>query len=176
MLIFFPVVSFAVPSVRMLGSGTRALTPAAKSQITPVKSEKKSAETSLATARVGTLKTKVKSSQTTTQNTTDSRFPVVVSANSYNSVNSPEQGQNTSYTSGGSADVGAIVETVMQNVSYNYYNKTEVYNKEEIDDRLDDPRFDAIRIVRGRNGSVPSNADYPTNLPSNYIYMWIEED
>jgi len=177
LLIFFPVVSFAVPSVRMLG-GSSALTNVAKSQITPVKTEKKSATTSYPEVRIGTLKAKTKALQTT-QNAKDSRFPVVVPAYSYNTVASPEQGQNVGYVSGGSTtnvDVGAIVEAVMQNVSGTYYDKNDVYNKNEIDNKLGDPRFDAIRIVRGRNGTVPSDADYPKALPSDYIYMWIEED
>lgn len=188
LLVFFPVVSFAVPSVRMLGSNP-ALTSSVKSRITPVKAENKTEEKSLnsSTSRIGSIKAKALQA---TQSTKDTRFPVVVSGYSYNTVDKPEQGQNGVYNSGGTTtnvDVATIIEAVTQNIANNYYNKTEVYNttevynKEEIDAKLDnqildDPRFDAIRIVRGRNGSVPSDSDYPTNLPSNYIYMWIEED
>lgn len=175
--ILLPMMSFGASSVRMLG-GTPALTAAAaKTQVTPVRmSSVKASDNSLSSARVGSLSAKVKKNVSNVQkNTQDSRFPVIVPANSYNIISTPDQGTN--YNTVETVDVGAIIESVMQNITNNYYNNTEVYNKQEIDEMLDDPRFDAIRIVRrGSNDSEPSNADYPTNLPSNYIYMWIEEN
>ena len=185
-LVFSPVVSFAVPSVRHL-SGTPALTSAAsKTKITPAKSESKpsgaAATISASSARVGTLRAKVKSNDSSSQTTTQgSRFPAIVSSYSYTPVDSPDQGKNyETEAAAQNVNVDQIIEAVTQNITNNYYSKEEVYNREQVDAKIegipDDPRFDAIRVVRGRNGVVPSDSDYPTNLPSNYIYMWIEEN
>lgn len=176
LLLFVPIVSFGAPSVRMLGNNKPALTAAAASgaKITPTKTT----ESSVNTSRVGSLHAKTKTSSLVTTGSlgTESRFPVIKPAGIYNSVVSPkpDNAPTVAPTPSG-VDVAAIVDAVTQNIENNYYTKTEVYNTDEFKEAVraeipetDDPRIDAVRI-----GSKPVHS---AQLPSDYVYIWIEEN
>lgn len=176
LLLFVPMVSFGAPSVRMLGNNKPALTAAAASgaRITPTKTT----ESSVNTSRIGSLRAKTKTSGLTATGSlgTGSRFPVITAASSYNSVAAPKTDVAPAVAPAqGNVDTAAIVDAVTQNIENNYYTKSEVYNTDEFKEAVraeipetDDPRIDAVRI-----GSRPVHS---AQLPSDYVYIWIEEN
>ena len=193
LLIFAPMLSFGAPSVRMLGNQP-ALSAAINSgvKITPVKSSGENVG-AVSGARVGSLNAKTKSSNLNSVSTvsSSSRFPVIQPAYSYNSVVAPQTGGSSSGPAQmpANVDVAAIVDAVTQNIENNYYNVNEVYNNNEfvtavkdVVEDIDDPRIDAIRVRTAQQGSPSSywgnkiNQGKAKNLPSDYIYMWIEEN
>ena len=102
-LLLAPAVSFAAPSVRVLGSGSGTTASSATgSKITPAKtaSVSKTAATNAANAgrtasgsRIGTVRATPKVANTvanTTASGTASRFPVITPAHSYSSVTKPQ--------------------------------------------------------------------------------------
>ena len=106
LLVFFPMVSMAAPSVRVLGKPA-ATSDVAGTKITPAKTT--GATNANTAARLGSLRTK-----TGTVASASSRFPVITSAKVYNNVNVPSK---TISTGGGSnqpiisgdVDVNAIL-------------------------------------------------------------------
>ena len=164
-LLFMPVVSMAASSVRMLGNNT-AVSAAATSgtKITPVRSA--TTPNNSSAPRAGTLRSKSVTSGVATNNTSNSRFPVIKPVSSYTSVNVP-QPQTISATANVNTD--AIVNAVMQNIELQYYNKNDVYNTEEFKQAVqsvDNPRIDAVRV-----GTAPVRTG---NLPDDYVEIWIE--
>ncbi len=197
--VFVPVVSFGAPSVRMLGNQP-ALSAAinAGAKVTPVKSSGESTNT-LSNARVGSLNSKVKPSSLTSSGavSSSSRFPVIQPAYSYNTVATPQTGgasQTGGYSSGpaqmpANVDVAAIIDAVTHNIENNYYNVNEVYNNSEfvtavrdVVNGVDDPRIDAIRVRTAQQGSPSAyweskiSQGKAKSLPSDYIYIWVEEN
>lgn len=184
-LMFLPMVSFAAPSVRMLGSKTSSPSSSSTStvKVTPTKTTSTNAGTA-SNSRIGTLRAKANASGTvSTAASTNSRFPVISSTHSYSAVTKPQ----SSGTTVSSVNKEEIVNEVMQNVEAKYYDKDQsdanYYNKKDGDvyttnefkdavketmDEVDDPRIDAIKI-----GSKPVH-DVP--LPEGYVYMWIEDN
>ena len=192
-LFIIPFVASAAPSVRVLGNKNIGGT-----QIIPAKTDNAKLDVK---ARSGTtLKTKT-SGPTGVLTSNGSRFPVIAPVKPYNIVTQPSSSDKSSGgtgttpgTSGTGSNTGSntgscnmctdtineIVSTVESrvegNILQNYYDKTEVYNsnnfveavKDTVED-IDDPRIDAIRT---RN---PSNLHPGAQLPSDYIYMWIEQ-
>ena len=164
-LLVLPMTATAASSVRVLGTNSNTGSVAAQ-KITPTKSV--SSIGSNTTPRVGSLRAAPKlSSNTGVVPSSSSRFPIISTAHSYNSVTTP--------TSSGtvvpaSVDVDAIVDAVTQRIENNYYSKTEVYNNNEFKQAVqdvDDPRIDAIKV-----GSRPVHS---ATLPSDYVYIWIEQ-
>ena len=167
-LVLFPAFAFGAPSVRMLGNNNVAkATTNSGAKITPAKSNATSG--AISAARLGTLKTKVKTTGVkgaiTNSNT---RFPIITAAQPYSSVKRPKTDTTTSSSAG--VDTDAIIYAVTQNIEKNYYNKDEVYNNNNFIQAVkdvDDPRIDAIKV-----GAKPV---HDTKLPSDYVYIWIEE-
>ena len=178
-LMFVPMVSFAAPSVRVLGSGTATsassttgakvtpakTTAAAKNTVTAAK-----ATTANAGSRVGTVRVSPKpvGSGTTSGTGTTSRFPVITPAHSYNSLNKPQS------TGGGTTVINQEVNLD------NYYNKQDVDNKiEEINTTINnlepekDPRVDMIR--KGHPERDWEGHPDLDDLKTNHYFMWIEE-
>lgn len=161
-LLLVPTVSFAAPSVRVLGSGSGTTASSATgSKITPAKttSVSKAAATNTGRtasgSRIGTVRAMPKvgsGTVSTTASGTASRFPVITPAHSYSSVTKPQTASGT---------------TVNVDLD-NYYNKEEVNNIINALEPKDDPRIDAIRLVD------PSDK-HTEVLPPDYVYMWIEE-
>ncbi|MBR0212295.1 MAG: hypothetical protein IJQ55_01690, partial [Alphaproteobacteria bacterium] len=169
-LLLAPAVSFAAPSVRVLGSGSGTTASSATgSKITPAKtaSVSKTAATNAANAgrtasgsRIGTVRATPKVANTvanTTASGTASRFPVITPAHSYSSVTKPQ-------TAGGNTTVNVDLD--------NYYNKEEVNNIINALKQEDDPRFDMIRVSHGN----PQDNWNGYQIPEGYVFMWIEEE
>ena len=183
-LIFLPISAFAVPSVRMLGAGAGAVPSSSSSpsgtKITPARAA--TVNNANTPARLGTLKTKTSGAGTSTGAVTgsSSRFPVITAAKVYNNVNvptNPTGGTNASPSSGsGDINVENIVNEVTNRVQNNYYDKNQIDNRFEevnnnitnINNNLDDSRFDAIRTTNPRVARG-------TEAPEGYVYIWIEE-
>ena len=163
-LLLAPAVSFAAPSVRVLGSGSGTTASSATgAKITPAKtaSVSKTATTNTGRtasgSRIGTVRAVPKvgsGTVSTTASGTASRFPVITPAHSYSSVTKPQ-------TAGGNTTVNVDLD--------NYYNKEEVNNIINTLEPKDDPRIDAIRLVD------PSDK-HTEVLPPDYVYMWVEEE
>jgi len=174
LLLFFPAVSFGVPSVRMLGTGQPALTAASATSVAKVTPAKSSVESNKAVSvgRLGSLHAKPTKAVINTGVSSSSRFPVITPAHSYNSVAVPQTGgAGSSYTST-NVDVRTIVEEVTRNIEDNYYTKTQIDDliqgggtTQEIDPRM----FD---VVRTSNPATTHGAD----APSGFVYIWIEEN
>ena len=176
-LLILPMTTFAASSVRVLGDGsnlpgagttTKTTTTAAKA--TPSKAAMPKAATTAAKAgdattssRIGTVRTKaVKATPGTTANATaatGSRFPVITPAHSYNTVVNPQAG------TGAKPDGQANVDLS------NYYNK------QEVDDLIDDPRFDMIRVSTSnpRSKWIGNPLLNKRETEDGYVFMWIEE-
>lgn len=182
-LMLLPMVSFAAPSVRMLGSKTSSpsATTTSTVKVTPSKTTTTDSGTD-SSARIGTLRAKANAgtSTTTTSTSSSSRFPTISSSHTYSAVTKPQ----ASGTTVSSVNKEEIVNEVMQNVEAkyydkeqsdtNYYNKGDVYTTNEFKeavketmDEVDDPRIDAIKIGSRPEHSVP--------LQEGYVYMWIEK-
>lgn len=182
-LMLMPMVSFAAPSVRVLGSGTG--TPASSTtgaKVTPAKTSSvaKTAATTTnaaAGARIGTLRAtpKVSTAKPVAASTANTaRFPVITPAHSYSSVTKPQA-------------VGGGKTVINNDVNLdNYYNKEEVnnnyYNKEEVDNIVnelkdeDDPRFDMVRVSVGNpRPNWVGNPKLEQREGEGYVFMWIEE-
>lgn len=159
--LILPIASFGAPSVRMLG--TQPAMVSAASHNAKAVSLKSPEASNVSSARIGSLQTKAKSNTALSiaSANSESRFPVVSSMRSYNSVKAPKVTGSYATTTA-NVDVEAIVDSVTQRIENSYYNK------QEVDDKLDDPRFDAIKI-----GTRPSHS---VSLPRDYVYMWIEEN
>lgn len=167
-LLFVPMVAYSAPSVRVLGnktdSNTVATTKAAPAKLSAT------ANNNTSGSRIGTMRAKPATSKTGAG--TDSRFPVALTNPKYQAIEKPKTGVVSVVTTA-DVDTDEIVNEVMNKVGDNYYNKTYIdnnyYNNAQFDDAVrdvDDPRVDAIRIGR------PD--DHEEDLPSNYVYMWIE--
>lgn len=165
-LLVLPFTAFGAPSVRMLGNNTPSNTASAQ-KITPTKTS--AASNAAATSRIGTLRIAPKASGTVGAiSGSNSRFPIITAAHSYNSVATPSK--DTTVVIPSNVDTDEIVDTVVQRIENNYYNKSEVYNNNEFINAvkdIDDPRIDAIKV-----GSKPVHSE---PLPSDYVYIWIEE-
>lgn len=184
-LVFLPAMSFGAPSVRMLGSQP-ALSAAINSgaKVTPVKSSGESSGVTTS-ARIGSLHTKPKSGALTSAGSvsSSSRFPVIQPAYSYNSVNAPQTSGGPAYAPA-NVDVAAIVDAVTQNIQDNYYDRNEVYNNnefvtavQEVMEDFENPRIDAVRVRTAAQGSPKLYWDNKgLSLPSDYIYIWVEEN
>ena len=180
LLLLLPMTAFGAPSVRMLGNQP-ALSAASNmgAKVTPVKSS--ASEDASGVARIGTLRAQQKNSNAIISSSnggnTSSRFPVIASVPSYNSVASVKT-KETAYAgpAPASVDIEEIVNNVRQEIENNYYSKTEVEQKltnvdnsiTNIINNLDDSRFDAVRL------SDPS--EERGNPPAGYAYIWVEED
>lgn len=200
-LMIAPLASFAAPSVRVLGNKPSVATTGGTvggTKITPAKTSGTSNANS--SARLGTLRAKGSGvSGGVSGATSASRFPVITSAKVYNNVNIPTTPSNTTGGTGGGStnppvvsgdvDVDAIVNAVTNRIQNDYYNRNEVYNKNEVDARvteinnslnevntnisnisnnLDDTRFDAIRTSNPRTARG-------VDAPAGYVYIWVEE-
>nr|MBQ0091690.1 hypothetical protein [Candidatus Enterousia merdequi] len=165
--LLIPGVAFSVPSVRMLGSNSGTKITPAKTVTVPSTTNNNANKTKV--SRLGSVRLKnVETSGAITASGT--RFPVISTTHYYNSTNTPE---TTGASSCGckNVDIDAVVDTIVRNVESNYYNKADVYNTDEFVEAvkdIDDPRIDAIRTVR-------PNEHHSVNLPSDYVYVWIEE-
>jgi hypothetical protein len=135
-------------------------------------------------ARIGSLHTKPKSGVLTSSGSvsSSSRFPVIQPVHSYSSVSAP-QTTGPSYAPA-NVDVAAIVDAVTQNIQNNYYDRNEVYNNnefvtavQEVMEDFEDPRIDAVRVRTAAQGSPKPYWDNKgLSLPSDYIYIWVEEN
>ena len=179
-LLILPMTTFAASSVRVLGSGsnlpgagtTKTTSSSAKVATTPKAALPKAAASAAkagdgSSSRIGTVRVKPTAKTTTTTTATGttsnaaatagSRFPVITPAHSYNTVVNPESGNG--------------IKPGAQNVDLSNY-----YNKQEVDDKLDDPRFDMIRINNGNPESHwYGNALLQQRKNEGYVFMWIEE-
>jgi hypothetical protein len=165
-LLFLPMTSFAASSVRVLGNktatvGTNASSSGTAAKVVPAKTvTSATTNTGTSTSRIGTVRAKPQtvSAQTigaatkTTSGDSAARFPAITPANSYKIVSKPQAFN----TSAGTGEVGNV------NVN-NYYTKT------EIDEKLDDPRFDMIRTEN------PVGKWNKEDIPEGYVFMWVEE-
>lgn len=162
--LLLPVVSFAAPSVRLLGNQP-ALSAATSSgvKVTPRKASV-SDDSLVSNARIGTLhaKPKMNSLSNSSSLNTGSRFPVITPAYSYSSVSTPKTAGavNQPNPTTSNADVSAIVDALTR----------DYYTKNEIDAKFDDSRFDAIRLTD------PYVARGNVAAPNGYIYVWVEEN
>lgn len=169
-LLFIPMTSFAASSVRVLGNKTAAPVTAAK--VTPTKTTTTTNNAST-TSRVGTVRAKTKTGTVSAPSTSsDSRFPVIVPAHSYSSVVTPKPAATTTTIVPADVDTEKIINEVTQNVEQ-HMGDTYI-TKEEVKEELDDPRFDAI-VVADSDPAAKWAAKGKT-LPSDYAYMWIEEE
>lgn len=172
-LMLMPMVSFAAPSVRVLGSGTG--TPASSTtgaKVTPAKTSSvaKTAATTTnaaAGARIGTLRAtpKVSAAKPAAASTANTaRFPVITPAHSYSSVTKPQA------AGGGTTVINNDVDLT------NYYNKEQVDNiVNELKDE-DDPRFDMVRVSVGNpRPNWVGNPKLEQREGEGYVFMWIEE-
>ncbi|MBR5904214.1 MAG: hypothetical protein IKZ49_01615 [Alphaproteobacteria bacterium] len=185
-LLIIPAVADAAPSVRMLGNNTGAGTSGTK--ITPAKTSQAILNNVANTSRAGTMRMKTGSSVSGMTSSSNARFPVITSAKVYNNVTPPSNTTNptTGGTTGGTGggnlpintgdvDVNAIVDAVTNRIQNNYYTQQEINNRfnevnnaiTNINQNLDDARFDAIRTSNPRNVRGPA--------PEGYVYIWIEE-
>ena len=180
-LLFIPTLSFAAPSVRMLGSKAPATT------VTQSETKSTSAKSSAGLARIGTLRA---NNKVTTTNATgaitssNSRFPVITPAHSYSSVQTPSVtsgGGTTTIVSGvdeaAIADaVAALKDEIIQEIADDYYDKDE-FDEAVQAAVLDDPRFDAIRLINPANASNRRGQNFPASTDSGdgYVYIWIEK-
>ena len=169
LLLCVPMMAVAAPSVRVLGnqpSGNNT----APTKAMPAKSS--SAAAAVSTSRIGTVRPKTKTA-TISSNKTDSesRFPAVtgIKGNYSNVVTLRPTGGNTVINT--EVDTDAIVNNVMEQVSNDYYDKTEVYNNNEFIEAVesvDDPRIWSIstadpKQIRGKNA------------PEGWVYIWVED-
>jgi len=186
-LFIIPAIADAAPSVRMLGNNSGAGTSGAK--ITPAKTSQAILSNAANTSRAGTLRMKTGASSGLVA-PSSARFPVITSAKVYNNVTPPTNpstggtsgGGTSGGTGGGSTigtgdvDVNAIIDAVTNRIQNNYYTQQEINNRFEevnnaitnINQNLDDVRFDTIRTSNPRN---VHNAD----APAGHVYIWIEE-
>ena len=179
-LLVLPMTTFAASSVRVLGSGsnlpgsgtTKTTSTSAKVAATPKATLPKAATTAAkagdgSSSRIGTVRVKptTKTATTTaTPGTTSnaaaaagSRFPVITPAHSYDTVVNPQAGNG--------------VKPSGQEVDLSNY-----YNKQEVDDLIDDPRFDMIRISEGNPRTKwIGNPLLQQREDEHYVFMWIEE-
>ncbi len=166
-LLVLPISVNAASSVRMLGSNSNAKS-ATIQKITPTKTNTTVSDGSITSSRVGTLRANQKTVGAISGS--NSRFPIITTVRPYNSVATPTGSGTTTTVVPASVDTDAIVNAVTQRIENNYYNKEQVYNNnnfiEAVKD-VDDPRIDAIKV-----GSKPVHS---ANLPSDYVYIWIEQ-
>ena len=178
-LLVLPMTTFAASSVRVLGSGsnlpgsgtTKTTSSSAKVATTPKAALPKAAASAAkagdgSSSRIGTVRVKptTKATTTTATGTTSnaaatagSRFPVITPAHSYDTVVNPQAGNG--------------VKPSGQNVDLSNY-----YNKQEVDDLIDDPRFDMIRISAGNpRPNWVGNPLLQQREGQGYVFMWIEE-
>jgi len=170
-LLFFPAISFGVPSVRMLGSVQPvAAQPATATKLTPAKSSVENAKpVSIGRAASLQAKSKVSSLTSGAGTSSTSRFPIITAAHSYNSVTSPQATGGS--TGSSSVNVDTIIQAVTNNIENNYYTKEEVNNLIQQGSTVDiDPRM--FDVVRTSNPAQAHNAD----APSGFVYIWIEEN
>ena len=176
-LLIVPSMSFAVPSVRTLGSSgvnTQKLVAGSGNKITPTKTTQEVKQNSnIATvARLGALRSKNKTTGLSGAITNSgTRFPVISNVASYSSVATPKS--ETQAAIPANIDTDAIVNAVMQKVERDYYNKADVYTTTAFENAVRDtmsgvydPRFDAIRV--GSDG-------LGTSAPESYVSIWVEE-
>ena len=165
--LILPIASFGAPSVRMLGTQPAMISAASPgAKVAPAKVS----DTTTGAARTGAVQRNAKSggAASTTAANPVARFPVISGVRSYKSVKAPQATGSYATATPASVDVEEIVNAVTQKIQNDYYDKNDLYNKQEIDEKFDDPRIDAIRI-----GSRPS---HQTELTNDYVYMWIEEN
>lgn len=163
-LLVLPMTVNAASSVRMLGANADAKT-ATVQKITPTKSAA-AVGTTVSASRAGTVRAAPKTAGAISGST--SRFPIITTSRPYNSVTTPTNSGTVVVPS--SVDVDAIVDAVTQRIENNYYTKEEVYNNNDFIEAVkdvDDPRIDAIKV-----GSRPVHS---ATLPSDYVYIWIEQ-
>lgn len=170
-LMFVPMVSFAAPSVRVLGSGTGTtasstsgakITPAKISSVSKSAALNTSKSSSTAGSRVGTLRAvpKVGSGVVSTTGgvSTASRFPVITPAHSYSSITKPQ-------VTGGTTVINGVTEEDVVNIIVQELKKNE------------DPRVDMIYTGENREAywrdKNPQLVDQYLN--EGYVFMWIEE-
>ena len=158
--------AFSASSVRVLGSGSTATGSVAKpaAKVVPAKTTTAKATTGGNTAtssRIGTVRTKsvkptattgtITSSASNTSATTNSRFPVITPAHSYNTVTKPQTGGTGTSTSPTPVSVS------------------------------DDPRFDMILKANSaeemRADWVRRVGENVVRQRENegYVFMWVEE-
>ena len=177
-LLCIPMTAFAAPSVRVLGNkstnATTTNTSSMPAKAVPAKSTT-TASGSAATSRIGTVRAKTNTatvSGTKSSAGTESRFPVISPNHVYSSVTSPKPTGGGTTVVNAEVDTDAIVNTVMQKVENNYYDKNEVYNNNffnEAVQNVDDPRVYAIST------SDPKVERGGQEAPEGWVYMWIEE-
>ena len=181
-LLFVPMVSLAAPSVRMLGSkapvtnqasvkSTGTTTPAPV-KATPAKASNSTAGNSVA-SRVGTVRAKTKTTGVTSNAVKDSgsesRFPMITTG--YAPYNSVVTLKPTGGTISAEVDTDAIVDTVMEKVENNYYNKTEVYSTNEFIEAVKDVDNELNYSVSTSNPRTVFGKD----APEGWVYIWVEE-
>lgn len=147
-LLLFPVVALAAPSVRMLGAKTATTATAANDSGTNINKTTTSVKLNqTAPIRAASnIRTKTSTSSGAISDS-GTRFPVITAAKVYNSATDSKVP-----TVSGMVITDEIVETIVQAVK-----------------DVDDPRIDAIRT---RN---PKNL-HTAPLPYDYVYVWIEKN
>lgn len=167
-LLIIPVTSFAASSVRVLGAKTAptsgsSATSAPAAKVLPAKAATTTAAKSGTTStnsRIGTVRAKPKTTvgtvSTASSGSSTARFPVITPANSYSSVNKPQAAGGTT--------------VVNQNVNLENY-----YTKDEVDDKLDDPRFDMIRVGNENPERYWQGNPKLEGLRGDYVFFWVEE-
>lgn len=176
-LLCIPMTAFAAPSVRVLGNKSTNATATNTSSMPAKAVPAKSATTAggATTSRIGTVRAKTNTatvSGTKSGVGTESRFPVISPNHVYSSVTSPKPTGGGTTVVPAEVDTDAIVDTVMQKVENNYYDKNEVYNNNffnEAVQNVDDPRVYAIST------SDPKVERDGQEAPEGWVYMWIEE-
>lgn len=178
-LLFMPMTSFAASSVRVLGAKpattTAGTTNVGTTKAVPAKTTTTAKSGDAATSRIGTVRAKTKTATGTVSSASagsNSRFPVITPAHSYNTANTqkPTSGGGTVVPS--TVDTSEIVERITTVLRENYVQKSEI--TDIIQGELDDPRFDAVYVTSDANYN-PASRWPGKNLPSGYVYIWVEE-
>lgn len=172
-LMFVPMVSFAAPSVRVLGTGTGTpasatsgakVTPAKNASVAKVATSVGGTSNSAAASRIGTLRAapKVGSGTGAAAATGTARFPVITPAHSYSSVNKPQ-------AVGGGTTVNVDLTK--------YYDKEEVDNIINALEQIEDPAIDMVRVSSTGNpkSKWENNPWYQKRIDDGFVFMWIEE-
>ena len=162
-LLFIPIVSFAAPSVRMLGTKSTTGTAVADSGSSVKTTTSVKVNQTLPVRAANNVKLKT-SNLSGAISDSGSRFPAVTTAKTYSSATDSKV-PTVSGTVITDDTVNTIIQAVENNIHNNYYNKTEVI--QAVKD-IDDPRIDAIRTVNPKGL-------HSATLPNDYIYVWIEK-
>jgi len=190
-LLFFPLASFAAPSVRMLGSGSAPKASAGvktsvATKVTPAKVGRTASAGNV--ARIGSMQVKPVSAtnSNTSSSVAGSRFPIIIPTKVYNSVNSPRPvGGNTTSITNNNVDMvcgeKGVCETLSEHadsISENVQNITKNADNIELHDGRITTNEQDIKVLQDDLDTIAvGNRDKFSGAPADNTraWIWVEE-